>query len=66
MTSISLAAGPILEIALLLLGAVAAAWLARRVGLPAVVGYLVLGRPDDGSRMNQRFATFLTTSLSGF
>jgi CPA2 family monovalent cation:H+ antiporter-2 len=36
-------AGPILEIALLLLGAVAAGWLARRVGLPAVVGYLVLG-----------------------
>jgi CPA2 family monovalent cation:H+ antiporter-2 len=36
-------AGPILEIALLLLGAVVAGWLARRAGLPAVVGYLVLG-----------------------
>lgn len=36
-------AGPILEIGLLLLGAVLAGWLARRVGLPAVVGYLVLG-----------------------
>jgi monovalent cation:H+ antiporter-2, CPA2 family len=36
-------AGPILEIGLLLLGAVVAGWLARRVGLPAVVGYLTLG-----------------------
>ena len=36
-------AGPILEIGVLLLGAVVAGWLARRVGLPAVVGYLVLG-----------------------
>jgi CPA2 family monovalent cation:H+ antiporter-2 len=36
-------AGPILEIGALLLGAVAAGWLARRVGLPAVVGYLGLG-----------------------
>ena len=36
-------AGPILEIGVLLLGAVAAGWLARRVGLPAVVGYLALG-----------------------
>jgi len=36
-------AGPILEIGLLLLGAVVAGWLARRVGLPAVIGYLALG-----------------------
>jgi CPA2 family monovalent cation:H+ antiporter-2 len=36
-------AGPILEIGILLLGAVVAGWLARRIGLPAVVGYLVLG-----------------------
>src|SRR3954468_2762814 len=36
-------AGPILEIGLLLLGAVVAGWIARRVGLPAVVGYLALG-----------------------
>jgi CPA2 family monovalent cation:H+ antiporter-2 len=36
-------AGPILEIGILLLGAVVAGWLARRVGLPAVVGYLALG-----------------------
>lgn len=36
-------AGPILEIGVLLLGAVVAGWLARRVGLPAVVGYLALG-----------------------
>jgi CPA2 family monovalent cation:H+ antiporter-2 len=36
-------AGPILEIGVLLLGAVGAGWLARRVGLPAVVGYLGLG-----------------------
>lgn len=36
-------AGPILEIGILLLGAVGAGWLARRVGLPAVVGYLALG-----------------------
>ena len=36
-------AGPILEIGVLLLGAVATGWLARRVGLPAVVGYLALG-----------------------
>ncbi len=33
----------ILEIGLVLLGAVAAGWLARRVGMPAVVGYLALG-----------------------
>jgi CPA2 family monovalent cation:H+ antiporter-2 len=33
----------ILEIGLLLLGAVAAGWVARRIGLPAIVGYLVLG-----------------------
>jgi CPA2 family monovalent cation:H+ antiporter-2 len=36
-------AGPILEIGLLLLGAVVAGWIARRFGLPAVVGYLALG-----------------------
>src|SRR5215213_9353379 len=36
-------AGPILEIGLLLLGAVVAGWLARRIGVPAVVGYLALG-----------------------
>lgn len=36
-------AGPILEIGLVLLGAVGAGWLARRLGLPAVVGYLALG-----------------------
>jgi monovalent cation:H+ antiporter-2, CPA2 family len=36
-------AGPILEIGVLLLAAVVAGWLARRVGLPAVVGYLALG-----------------------
>src|SRR4051812_3591751 len=36
-------AGPILEIGVLLLGAVIAGWLARRIGLPAVVGYLVVG-----------------------
>jgi CPA2 family monovalent cation:H+ antiporter-2 len=36
-------AGPILEIGVLLLGAVGAGWLARRVGLPAIVGYLALG-----------------------
>jgi monovalent cation:H+ antiporter-2, CPA2 family len=33
----------ILEIGLLLLLAVGAGWLARRIGLPAVVGYLVVG-----------------------
>lgn len=33
----------IFEIGLLLLGAVAAGWAARRIGLPAIVGYLVLG-----------------------
>ncbi len=36
-------AGPILEIGVLLLAAVVAGWVARRLGLPAVVGYLVLG-----------------------
>jgi CPA2 family monovalent cation:H+ antiporter-2 len=36
-------AGPILEIGVLLLGSVAAGWLARRIALPAVVGYLALG-----------------------
>jgi len=33
----------ILEIALVLLGAAGAGWLARRVGLPAVLGYLAVG-----------------------
>ena len=33
----------ILELALLLLAAAAAGWLARRAGLPAVIGYLVVG-----------------------
>ena len=36
-------AGPILEIGVLLLAAAMAGWLARRVGLPAIVGYLALG-----------------------
>ena len=36
-------AGPILEIGVVLLAAVLAGWVARRVGLPAVVGYLALG-----------------------
>ena len=34
---------PILEIGLILLAAVAAGWVARRVGLPAIVGYLAVG-----------------------
>ncbi|TMB81740.1 MAG: hypothetical protein E6J39_10330 [Chloroflexi bacterium] len=33
----------ILELALLLLAAAAAGWFARRAGLPAVIGYLVVG-----------------------
>src|SRR5438876_3216163 len=33
----------ILEIAVVLLGAAGAGWLARRVGLPAVLGYLAVG-----------------------
>jgi len=36
-------AGPILEIGALLLAAAVAGWGARRVGLPAVVGYLAVG-----------------------
>ena len=36
-------AGPILEIGVLLLAAVLAGWAARRIGLPAVVGYLAVG-----------------------
>ena len=36
-------AGPILEIGVLLLAAVVAGWAARRMGLPAVVGYLAVG-----------------------
>ena len=34
---------PILEIGVVLLAAVAAGWLARRIGLPATVGYLAVG-----------------------
>jgi K+:H+ antiporter len=34
---------PILEIGLILLAAVAGGWLARRLGLPAIVGYLAVG-----------------------
>jgi CPA2 family monovalent cation:H+ antiporter-2 len=40
---LDLTASAILEIGVVLLLAAAAGWLARRVGLPAVVGYLVLG-----------------------
>ncbi len=36
-------ARPILEVGALLLAAAAAGWLARRLGLPAVVGYLTVG-----------------------
>src|SRR3972149_9330820 len=36
-------AQPILEIGVVLLAAAALGWFARRVGLPAVVGYLLLG-----------------------
>jgi CPA2 family monovalent cation:H+ antiporter-2 len=36
-------AGPILEIGVLLLAAVVAGWVARRMSLPAVVGYLAVG-----------------------
>jgi CPA2 family monovalent cation:H+ antiporter-2 len=36
-------AGPILEIGVLLLAASVAGWIARRLTLPAVIGYLVLG-----------------------
>jgi CPA2 family monovalent cation:H+ antiporter-2 len=36
-------ARPILEVGAVLLAAAAAGWLARRVGLPAVVGYLLVG-----------------------
>jgi monovalent cation:H+ antiporter-2, CPA2 family len=36
-------AAPILELGLVLLLAAAAGWVARRVGLPAVVGYLAVG-----------------------
>jgi CPA2 family monovalent cation:H+ antiporter-2 len=36
-------AGPILEIGVLLLAAVVAGWVARRISLPAVVGYLAVG-----------------------
>ena len=39
----TLATTPILEIGLILLAAVAAGWLARRLGLPAIVGYLAVG-----------------------
>jgi K+:H+ antiporter len=36
-------AGPILEIGVLLLAASVAGWIARRLTMPAVIGYLVLG-----------------------
>lgn len=36
-------AAPILDVGLVLLAAAAAGWLARRIGLPAVVGYLAVG-----------------------
>ena len=36
-------ARPILEVGALLLAAAAAGWLARRLGLPAVIGYLLVG-----------------------
>ena len=36
-------ASSILELGLILLAAVAFGWVARRIGLPAVVGYLLLG-----------------------
>lgn len=36
-------AAPILEIGAILLAAVAGGWLARRLGLPAIVGYLLVG-----------------------
>lgn len=36
-------APPILDVGLVLLAAAAAGWLARRIGLPAVVGYLAVG-----------------------
>ena len=41
--TVSETAPAVLEIGLLLLLAVAAGWLARRIGLPAVLGYLVVG-----------------------
>jgi predicted Kef-type K+ transport protein len=34
---------PILEIGIILLAAVAAGWIARRLHLPAIVGYLAVG-----------------------
>lgn len=43
MSGMDATAPGILEIGLVLLGAVAAGWVARRIGLPAVVGYLALG-----------------------
>jgi hypothetical protein len=36
-------ASPILELGLILLAAAALGWFARRIGLPAVIGYLLLG-----------------------
>jgi CPA2 family monovalent cation:H+ antiporter-2 len=41
--SVDLTARPILELGLVLLAAAALGWAARRIGLPAVVGYLALG-----------------------
>jgi CPA2 family monovalent cation:H+ antiporter-2 len=40
---VELTAPTILEIGALLLAAAGAGWLARRIGLPAVVGYLGVG-----------------------
>jgi CPA2 family monovalent cation:H+ antiporter-2 len=36
-------ASSVLELGALLLGAVVAGWVSRRLGMPAVIGYLVLG-----------------------
>jgi CPA2 family monovalent cation:H+ antiporter-2 len=41
--AVDVSAPLILDIAVVLLAAAAAGWLARRIGLPAVVGYLVVG-----------------------
>jgi CPA2 family monovalent cation:H+ antiporter-2 len=43
MPAMDASAPPILELGVVLLLAAAAGWLARRVGLPAVVGYLAVG-----------------------
>ncbi len=43
MPSMDASAPPIFELGVVLLVAAAAGWVARRVGLPAVVGYLAVG-----------------------